>query len=237
MRLHSALGCLAAAASLCGCSYFRASPGTPDNEPTIATLAGRSVTVAPDPGIASDPGRAIAAYRKFLDAAPQVPQRAEAMRRVGDLEMDRTDAALAGGSTAAAPDYRAAIARYQEFLKAYPKDPANDRVLYQLARAQEQGGQLEAALQTLDRLVRDYPKTAYRDEAQFRRGELLFTARDYVRAEQAFAQVLRGAAGNAYRDRALYMQGWSLFKQGRLDDALASFFGVPLFSWDKNKEF
>ena len=226
MRLHSALGCLAAAASLCGCSYFRASPGTPDNEPTIATLAGRSVTVAPDPGIASDPGRAIAAYRKFLDAAPQVPQRAEAMRRVGDLEMDRTDAALAGGSTAAAPDYRAAIARYQEFLKAYPKNPTNDRVLYQLARAQEQGGQLEAALQTLDRLVRDYPKTAYRDEAQFRRGELLFTARDYVRAEQAFAQVLRGAAGNAYRDRALYMQGWSLFKQGRLDDALASFFGV-----------
>ena len=66
----------------------------------------------------------------------------------------------------------------------------------------------------------------YRDEAQFRRGELLFTAREYVRAEQAFAQVLRGEAGNAYRDRALYMQGWSLFKQGRLDDALASFFGV-----------
>ena len=74
--------------------------------------------------------------------------------------------------------------------------------------------------------MRDYPKTAYRDEAQFRRGELLFTARDYVRSEQAFAQVLRGDPGNAFRDRALYMQGWSLFKQARLDDALASFFGV-----------
>ena len=225
MRRASALCCLAAAAGLGGCSYFRGSGGTPDNAPTIATLAGRSIEVAPDPGIQSDPTRAIAAYRKFLDVAPQVPQRAEAMRRVGDLEMDRTDARLAGGD-AGAPDYRAAIARYQEFLKAYPKDPGNDRVLYQLARAQEQGGQLEAALQTLDRLVRDYSKTAYRDEAQFRRGELLFTARDYVRAEQAFAQVLRGEAGNAYRDRALYMQGWSLFKQGRLDDALASFFGV-----------
>ena len=29
-----------------------------------------------------------------------------------------------------------------DFLTAYPKDPGNDRVLYQLSRAREQGGQL-----------------------------------------------------------------------------------------------
>ena len=33
------------------------------------------------------------------------------------------------------PDYKAAIARYQDFLKNYPNDPNNDRVLYQMARA------------------------------------------------------------------------------------------------------
>ena len=81
-------------------------------------------------------------------------------------------------------------------------------------------------MQTLDRLVAEYPDTAYRDEAQFRRGELLFTARDYAKAEAAYATVLERDDGERYHERALYMQGWSLFKQGRLEDALHSFFGV-----------
>ena len=125
-----------------------------------------------------------------------------------------------------APDYKAAIARYNDFLKAYPNDPGNDRVLYQLARAHEQGGDLNTALKTLDRLVADYPLNRFRDEAQFRRGELLFTAKDYPNAEKAFATVLAGGPTVPYHDRSLYMQGWSQFKQGRLEDALRSFFAV-----------
>src|SRR5437773_8429912 len=151
------------------------------------------------------------------------------MRRLGDLEMDSADSKSDSGQAVASnggPDYRAAVARYQDYLKTYPTDPGNDRVLYQLARAQEQGGDLETALKTLDQLVQAYPNTAYRDEAYFRRGELLFTARDYPKAEQAFATVLKGDSANPYHERSLYMHGWSVFKQGRLDDALHSFFGV-----------
>ncbi|HRI18469.1 MAG TPA: tetratricopeptide repeat protein, partial [Burkholderiaceae bacterium] len=225
MRSARHLGTLLLAGSLCACAG-KAGKGTPDNAPTLKTLSGREMTVAPDPGVQADESRAIAAYRSFLDGAPDAPQRAQALRRVGDLEMDRADTRSATAESAAAPDYRAAIARYQEFLRTYPKDPSNDRVLYQLARAQEQSGQLETALKTLDRLVAQYPATSNRDEAEFRRGELLFTTKDYVNAERAYTQVLRGAADNPYRDRALYMQGWSRFKQGRLEDALASFFGV-----------
>ncbi|EWS55208.1 tetratricopeptide repeat protein [Methylibium sp. T29] len=99
-------------------------------------------------------------------------------------------------------------------------------MLYQLARAQEQGGELEVALKTLDRLVQDYPQTAYRDEAHFRHGELLFTVRDYAKAEQAYGTVLAGDEEGPYQGRALYMQGWSRFKQGRLEEALSPFFGV-----------
>ena len=71
------------------------------------------MTVAPDTGIAGRAEeQAIAAYRKFLDVAPQAPQRAEAMRRLGDLEMDsadntRADSAAANGD----PDYKAARSR------------------------------------------------------------------------------------------------------------------------------
>lgn len=209
---------------------------TPDNEPTLKSLAGRTVLIEKDQGVATSEAQAIKAYRSFLDTAPKAakisnaPLRAEAMRRIGDLEMDSADLKSEGPQVANAPDngpdYSAAVTRYQEFLKTYPSDPNNDRVLYQLARAQEQNGDLESALKTLDRLVKSYPDTAYRDEAQFRRGELLFTTREYAMAEQAYATVLRSGKAGRYHDRALYMAGWSQFKQGKLDDALQSFFAV-----------
>ena len=202
--------------------------GTPDNEPTLKALAGRDVKVEKDSTVVATEKQAIEAYNQFLaitpKASPNAPQRAEAMRRIGDLEMNVAEDAP--DQPATGPDYRAAIKRYQDFLAAYPNDPNNDRVLYQLARAYEQGGDLPTALKTLDRLVKDYPATRFKDEAQFRRGELLFSARDYPNAEKAYTSVLGAGKDKPYYDRALYMHGWSLFKQGRLDEAQNSFFGV-----------
>ncbi len=208
---------------LAGCGGPRKYPG--DNQPTLASLGTREIKVAPDAGVQVAEEQPIAAYRQFLEAAPKAPQRAEAMRRLGDLEMDRADRVSAEGA-GSEPDYKPAIARYEEFLKAHPNDPRNDRVLYQLARAQEQGGQLEAALLTLSRLVKEHPGTLHAGEAQFRRGELLFTTRDYKNAELAYAAVLQEEQRTAFHERALYMQGWSLFKQARLEDGLKAFFGV-----------
>lgn len=214
---------LAVALVLAGCAGKRTVPE--DDAPTLKTLSGREAEVPEDKGIRAEVGDAIAAYRKFLEISPKAAQRNEAMRRLGDLSMDEADNRLASGSANQA-DYKAAIARYQDYLKAYPNDPGNDRVVYQLSRAYEQGGELETALKMLDRLVAEYPKTQYFDEAHFRRGELLFTTREYAKAEKAFAQVMQGDSGNPYRERSLYMHGWSLFKQGRLEDGLQSFFGV-----------
>ena len=50
--------------------------------------------------------------------------------------------------------------------------------------------------------------------------------RDYANAEQAFATVMKRRPGNRSTTASLYMHGWSLFKQGRLEDGLQSFFGV-----------
>ena len=225
MRPGPSLALLLLVCTLAGCAWR--GNATRDDEPTLKSLAGRQIPVAEDAGIARDEARAIEAYRKFLEAAPNAPQRAEAMRRLGDLEMDTADNRIASGQGGGSPeDYRAAIIRYQEFLRSFPSDPGNDRVLYQLARAHEQGGELEVALVTLDRLVREHPQTDYLEEAQFRRGELLFTARDYPKAELAYTAVLQGDASKPLYERSLYMQGWSLFKQGRLEEALNSFFGV-----------
>ena len=214
-----------AAVLLAACSspFKRAQP----EPPTLKSLASRQVTVKPDAGVKANEEDAARAYRDFLAAAPREPQRQEALRRLGDLEMDLVDSRMATGeATGSSADYKAAIARYQDFLKTYPNDSGNDRVLYQLARAYELSGDLETSLATLDRLVLLYPTTRYRDEAQFRRGELMFTLRDYPKAEVAYLVTTRGDRRSPYYERALYMHGWSLFKQGKLEDSLQSFFGV-----------
>jgi len=230
---HSALTVIAAAVLLSACGAPKKFKG--DDEPTLASLSKREVSVAADPGVTTSEERTMAAYRRFLEVAPGAPQRAEAMRRLGDLEMDLADnraanAAASDSAAASMPDYRAAVARYTEFLRSYPRDKGNDRVLYQLARAHEQAGELELSLKTLDRLVADHPGTLYADEAHFRRGEMLFSLKQYALAETAFATVLKGESGSTtasnFRPRALYMQGWSQFKQNKLEDGLKPFFAV-----------
>lgn len=220
-----ALAC-GAAALLAGCSVPAFLKPAPPEPPTLATLSSRQYPVLPDSGIQASTADAEKAYRDFLAASPREPHRKEALRRLGDLEMDQVDARSAAGDAAAVAEYKEAIARYQKFLATYPTDPGNDRVLYQLARAYELSGNLETSLATLDKLVETYPATRYRAEAQFRRGELLFALREYPKAEQAYVVTTRGDKSSPYYERALYMQGWSLFKQGRLDDGLQSFFGV-----------
>lgn len=224
-RTGSLLPLIVAAALLAGCASTskRALP----EPPTLKALAGRAIQVEADPGVKANEEVASKAYRDFLATAPREPHRREALRRLGDLEMDRIDSqSAAGEAQAGSADYRAAIARYADYLKAYPNAPDNDRVLYQLARAHELNGELETALKTLDRLVEAYPATRHREEAQFRRGELLFTLRNYAKAEAAYAQTMATGRGTPYHERSLYMHGWSLFKQGRLEEALHSFFGV-----------
>ncbi|MBL8323910.1 MAG: tetratricopeptide repeat protein [Rubrivivax sp.] len=217
---------LAAVAALAGCASKDPNKRPPgDDAPTLVTLASRSVELPKDGGIATDEAKAMSAYRAFLEVAGRdAPQRPEVMRRLADLEMDLADRKSADGG--AVPDYKGAVAQYEKVLREHPNAPGNDRVLYQLARAQEQGGDLEAALKTLTRVTKDYPDTIHRDEVHFRRGELLFATRDYVGAGEAYATVLRSSATTPFTERALYMRGWSLFKQAKLDEALEPFFKV-----------
>lgn len=217
----------AAAGLLAACASKPPAP-KPAEAPTIGSLAGRTVEVTPDKKVPGSGEKTIAAYREFLGAARTDPQRPEAMRRLGDLEMDKADRTVNAepAADAASPDYKGAIGLYLDFLKTYPNDPHNDRVLYQLARAYEQSGNVDESMRRLDQLVRQYPNTRFKDEAQFRRGELLFSMRDYPRAEQAYGNVLAGPSDGPFYERSLYMQGWSIYKQGRQADALNLFFRV-----------
>ena len=96
----------------------------------------------------------------FLELQHTDPKlRAEAMRRLGDLnqETGEIEQARRGGDLPGRAESRG-DPLYTLLLKAYPDYARNDQVLYQMARAYETTGQPEQALATLDRIVARYPR-------------------------------------------------------------------------------
>ncbi|HPF26805.1 MAG: tetratricopeptide repeat protein [Steroidobacteraceae bacterium] len=197
-------------------------------EKTIKDLAERPVVLDTKRQIEAGSERAMDNYRRFLELQNTDPRlRAEALRRLGDLNLEGGEIErMASEVNAIDLQGAEAIKLYGALLQAYPDYPRNDEVLYQLARAYETTGQPDKALATLDQLVARYPGTAQLDEVQFRRGELLFSAKDYPAAESAYAAVIARGSKGAFFEESLYKHGWALFKRGLNEDALPSFMGV-----------
>ena len=196
---------------------------------TIGDLVRKApVPVQKNTPAAADAAKAMENYKRFLDLQRTDPNlRAEAMRRLGDLnqegdQLDNLDKDLSHVDLMSTE----AIRLYTLLLKAYPDYARNDQVLYQMARAYEATSKPEQALATLDQLIARYPNTRMLDEVQFRRGELLFSAKDYRQAASAYAVVIRMGAASGFYTQSLYKHGWSLFKQSLNEDSLPSFAGV-----------
>jgi tetratricopeptide (TPR) repeat protein len=197
-------------------------------EPTIKDLESRPVEVRTDAQVPASSARAMENYRRFLELQKTDPQlRAEAMRRLGDLNLESGEVErMASEVTQIDLQGGEAIKLYTQLLEAYPDYPRNDQVLYQLARAYETTGQPEQALATLDGIVQRHPRSPQLDEVQFRRGELLFSAKRYADAERAYSVVVAGGPASRFYGQSLYKQGWSLFKQSMSEESLPAFAGV-----------
>ncbi|HET9863734.1 MAG TPA: tetratricopeptide repeat protein [Steroidobacteraceae bacterium] len=224
---HTSQWIAAAVAALCTGVAMNADAAR-KKEKTIADLATRPVVVQPDKQVEASSQRAMENYRRFLELQKTDPQlRAEALRRLADLNMEAGESErLAGEASTLDAQGAEAIQLYTNLLKSYPDYPRNDQVLYQLARAYETTGQPEKALATLDEILQRYPRTSQMDEVQFRRGELLFSAKQYRPAQDAYAYVVSHGDKSTFLTQSLYKHGWSLFKQGLNDDSLPSFAGV-----------
>jgi cellulose synthase operon protein C len=218
---------LTATALLCGL-YAAAAAAQSKGAPTIGDLTTKKVEVHKDVPGDANAARAMENYRHFLELQNSDPKlRAEAMRRLGDLNLDAGELQhLEQEVTAEDLQGAEAIRLYTTLLKAYPDYARNDQVLYQLARGYEVTGQPEAALSTLDRVVQRYPQSPQLDEVQFRRGELLFSAKRYADAEHAYAAVIARGSASPFYQQSLYKHGWSLFKQSQTLESLPSFSGV-----------
>jgi TolA-binding protein len=213
------------------CAAIAAAPAAASNKgpPTIKDLEGQQVDVSPDPPQGVDNTKTMNSYKRFLDLnAGDAALREEAMRRLGDLNLESSESERIEHELATNEGLRAteAIHLYSALLKAYPKYERNDSVLYQLARAYELNAQPDKALAALDRLVAAFPSSRYIDEAQFRRGEILFSNKNYTGAQTAYESVIKFGAASGFYNQSLYKHGWSLFKQGESERSLESFAGV-----------
>jgi tetratricopeptide (TPR) repeat protein len=215
-------------AALCAGVALNAVAAPKKKEKTIGELSSRPVVIQPDQKVEASSQRAMENYRRFLELQKTDPQlRAEALRRLGDLNMEAGEgermATEAGSIDAQGGE---AIKLYTSLLKSYPDYPRNDQVLYQLARAYETTGQPEKALDSLNDILTRYPRSPQMAEVQFRRGELLFSGRQYRPAQDAYGFVVSAGDKSPYLTQSLYKHGWSLFKQGLNDESLPSFAGV-----------
>lgn len=194
---------------------------------TIKSLEKREVQIRPGKVILDSSDLARDNYREFLNLASDDPElRAEAMRRLGDLEFEATEAEQLSDNIEAldTSGYNNAVGLYEQLLEAYPDYRRNDTVLYQLARAYELGGQTDEALQVLDELVGNYPDTPIIDEVQFRRGEMLFLRKRYNDSELAYTDVVEFGDTSRFYEQSLYKLGWSQFKLAWHEDSLMPFF-------------
>ncbi len=160
--------------------------------------------------------------------------------RESDQDFERrttTEAAIpTGANTAATPDaVRAgadpagpleAIALYNRLLTEYPSYKNSDQVLYQMARAYDELGRTDEAMETMERLISANPNSVHFDEVQFRRGEYFFTRRKYRDAENAYSAIINLGANSSYYELALYKLGWTFYKQEFYEEALHKYMAL-----------
>src|SRR3990170_950398 len=191
---------------------------------TIRDLDKKEVKVKPDPPSDVKTQQAIEQYRRFLELESNNQKlRAEAMRRLGDLQVEEDEESRADAEDFGGLQVNEAVQLYEGLLNGYPNYERNDVVMYQLARAYEAQGQPEKALGVLDKLVTTYPSSQWLTESQFRRGEILFSTGRYREAEEAYTAVTLPGADSGFFDQGLYKLGWSLFKQSRGDESVSAF--------------
>lgn len=145
----------------------------------------------------------------------------------GILPGSNADASSAEARAGADPEGPLeAIALYNRLLNEYPSYKNSDQVLYQMARAYDELGRTEEAIDTMERLIRSNPHSSHLDEVQFRRGEYFFTRRRYRDAETAYSGIVKLGTASEFHELALYKLGWTFYKQEFYEEALQKYIAL-----------
>ncbi len=214
--------CLAGASSIGGAQQDTTRARRPA---AAAVTSGGEVALSAYNAPAGD--TAIMRLERFLTQYPQSTLRPRALLQLGELLVRRADERFAasqraGSDTSARPDYRDAIARYQELLSSYPNFDRRDAVAYTLGTLYSQQQRYPDAIKAFEALASD--SSNFKSEALFRLGDSYFevaaTERgdarraDFVRAAAAYERAASAAPkdGDIYF-LSLYKLGWSYYNQ------------------------
>ncbi|MCF6212172.1 MAG: tetratricopeptide repeat protein [Gammaproteobacteria bacterium] len=207
-------------------------------EETLGDLGELDIQIEDDAAILGARDKAMDNYWEFAASSPEKEQKVEAMRRLADLEMERSDERFqrqvevldrmtegegADIDTLKAVAYRGAIKLYEDALNVARDGSQEPILLYQLSKAYEQAGRRQEALDTMQALLDLRPEAENRDELHFRRAELLFDMRQFKQAEFDYGKVLEVGTQSQYYEKSLSKRGWSAFKQEHYARALDSF--------------
>jgi TolA-binding protein len=209
----------AAGALVTGCAS-----GMRDTGPSIGDLQRgerqprpEDLIVEPSRPIPASPELALENYRRILELRPDSETRAEAVRRMADLQVELDDIDPGEMSQSRLAN---AVQLYQQLLRDRPNDPGNDRVLYQLARALQNQGNIDESVRVLERLARDYPNSPYSADGRFRRAELLFSQQRFDEAASEYEAVLALRQQTPFFEASEYKYAWTLYNLARYDDAV-----------------
>ncbi len=112
-------------------------------------------------------------------------------------------------------------------LAEYPESQGNDKLLYNLANAYEQKGDIDESVAALDKIVNEYPDSQYYLESQFRVAENHYSKGKYIFAEDAYTNVIYAKSKhnnkNKFFEKSLLKRGWARFKLGYYQEAIDDF--------------
>lgn len=224
IRIHHTLTLSLLAGLVAGCAATGDS-----SDRTIRSLEDREtppdqdLQVQRSERVAPNPEMALENYRQLLELSGDEDTRAEAQRRMADLQVMIDDVEPGPQSEGRLIE---AISLYRKLLRTRPNDPGNDRVYYQLARAQQNMGRVDESISTLAELVREFPNSPYAADGRFRRAELLFATERLDEAAGEYEEVIALDRQTPFFEAAQYKYAWTLYKLSRHEDAIEVLFTI-----------
>lgn len=180
----------------------------------------RGSAAATSENIRREGSQAGQAYQRAAELSLSETQRRQSLERLADLALNER---FGDEESTLDDDGISASSLYRTLLDG-ADDKEREQLLYNLARAYDIEGNLEASIETLTELVDRYPSGRYYTESQFRRAEMLFSDYRYEEAARAYAATLASDRDHPYRSQALYKQGWSYYALAEYERALDIFF-------------
>ncbi len=159
--------------------------------------------------------------KQFADAVQHI----ELFLRTRPPSTERADALyLRGLCLAGLEKYKAAVNSFQEAMAADENYPAGDRLLYELAWAQESGGQEKSAARSFEELARRYPQSPLAAEGHFRAGEYSYQKQAYAQARRGYAAAIKAAGEQTeLLEKARHKLSWTYYQEGDFARAREAF--------------